>query len=85
MKQLRFVLVSLAAIVSIAAEAQGNITGRVIDEQSQPMAFANVVLINCTDSAFIAGAVTKDDGTFSINTDKQDGLLKVSSIGYITK
>ena len=45
MKQLRFVLVSLAAIVSIAAEAQGNITGRVIDEQSHPLPFANVVSV----------------------------------------
>ncbi len=62
-----------------------NITGRIIDEQSQPMPFANVVLVNRTDSVFIAGAVTKDDGTFSISTDKQDGLLKVSSVGYIIK
>ena len=86
MKQLRFVLVILAAIVSMGAEAQGNITGRVIDEQSQPMPFVNVVLVNRTDSAFIVGAVTKDDGTFSISTDnKQDGLLKVSSVGYILR
>ena len=53
-----------------------DISGRVIDEQAQPMPFANVVLVSRADSAFIAGAVTKDDGTFSINTDKQDGLLK---------
>jgi hypothetical protein len=62
------------------------ITGRVIDEQSQPMSFANVVLVNRSDSAFIVGAVTKDDGTFSISTDnKQDGLLKVTSVGYIIR
>jgi hypothetical protein len=42
-KQLRFASVLLAAIASIAAEAQGNITGRVIDEQSHPLPFANVV------------------------------------------
>ena len=41
-----------------------NITGHIIDEQSQPMPFANVVLVNRVDSTFIAGAVTKDDGTF---------------------
>ena len=35
------------------AEAQGNITGRVIDEQSQPIPFVNVVLLNRADSAFI--------------------------------
>ena len=71
-------------LVAIASTAQG-ISGLVIDEQSQPMAFANVVLLNRADSVFIVGAVTKDDGTFTIETDKQDDLLKVSSIGYITR
>ena len=75
-----FLLAMLSATTFAIAQ---NITGRIIDEQSQPMPFANVVLVNCTDSTYIAGAVTKDDGTFSISTDKQDGLLKVSSVGYI--
>ena len=61
------------------------IEGRVVDEQSQPMAFANVVLIDCTDSAFVSGTVTKSDGTFAIETDYNDGLLKVSSVGYIIR
>lgn len=80
----RIVLVSMMCLVAIASTAQG-ISGRVIDEQAQPMPFANVVLVNRSDSAFVAGAVTKDDGTFSISTDKQDGLLKVSSVGYIIR
>ena len=80
----RLILFSLICLVAIASTAQG-ISGRVIDEQAQPMPFANVVFVNRADSAFIAGAVTKDDGTFSINTDKQDGLLKVSSVGYIIR
>ena len=80
----RIVLVSMMCLVAIASTAQG-ISGRVIDEQVQPMPFANVVLVSRADSAFIAGVVTKDDGTFSISTDKQDGLLKVTSVGYTTK
>ena len=74
----------MMCLVAIASTAQ-SISGRVIDEQAQPMPFANVVLLSCSDSAYIAGAVTKDDGSFSIATDKQDGLLKVSSIGYIIR
>ena len=80
----RIVLVSMMCLVAIASTAQ-SISGRVIDEQAQPMPFANVVLVSRADSAFIAGAITKDDGTFSISTDKQDGLLKVTSVGYTTK
>lgn len=80
----RFLLLLAMLPATTFAIAQ-NITGRIIDEQSQPMPFANVVLVNRVDSTFIAGAVTKDDGTFTIETEKQDDLLKVSSIGYITR
>lgn len=75
----------LVLSMCISSIAQSSIWGRIIDEQSQPMAFANVVLINRTDSVFVSGAVTKDDGTFTIETDKQDGLLKVSSVGYVKR
>ena len=80
----RLILYSMMCLVAIASTAQ-SISGRVTDEQTQPMPFANVVFLNRSDSAFIAGAVTKDDGTFTIETDRNNGLLKVSSIGYITK
>ena len=80
----RFLLLLTMLLAVTFANAQ-NITGRIIDEQSHPMPFANVVLVNRADSAFIAGAVTKDDGTFSISSDKQNGLLKVSSVGYIIR
>ena len=71
-------------LVAIASTAQ-SISGRVTDEQTQPMPFANVVFLNRSDSAFIAGAVTKNDGTFTIETDRNNGILKVSSIGYIIR
>ena len=70
-------------LCSIASFAQ-TITGRVIDELSQPMAFANVMLLNGADSSFIKGAITKDDGTFVIDADCKNGLLKLSSVGYQT-
>jgi hypothetical protein len=80
----RLILFSTMCLVAIASTAQC-ISGRVTDEQAQPMPFANVVLLSRSDSAYIAGAVTKDDGSFSIATDNQDGLLKVSSVGYIIR
>ena len=80
----RLILFSMMCLVAIVSAAQ-SISGRVTDEQTQPMPFANVVFLNRSDSAFIAGAVTKDDGTFTIETDRNNGLLKVSSIGYIIR
>ena len=73
----RLILLSVMCLVAIASNAQG-ISGRVIDEQSQPMPFANVVLLNRTDSVFIVGAVTKDDGTFTIETERQDGKCQTN-------
>lgn len=78
------ILVILCLFTVVLAKAQ-TISGRIVDEQAQPMAFANVVLLSRSDSAFVQGVVTKDDGTFSIQTDRQDGLLRISSVGYIIR
>jgi hypothetical protein len=65
---MRIILMTFLWLCSIDSLAQ-TITGRVIDELSQPMAFANVMLLNGADSSFIKGAITRDDGTFVIDAD----------------
>ena len=37
-----------------------DVSGRVIDEQGQPLPFVNVVLLSLPDSTFIQGAVTDE-------------------------
>ena len=74
----------MLCLVATAVKAQ-SINGRILDEQSKPMTFTNVVLLSRADSAFIAGSVTNEDGTFTIATDCADCLLKVSSVGYATR
>lgn len=80
----RITYTSAMCLVAMTSVAQ-NIKGRVIDELSNQMSYVNVLLVNRVDSSFIAGAVTKDDGTFFIDTEYNNGLLKVSCIGYLTK
>ena len=77
-------LVSTMCLMVIALQAQ-NINGRIIDENAQPLPFANVVLLSLPDSTFVQGAVSDAEGLFSIKTEKTHGLLKVSSIGYVTQ
>lgn len=60
-------------------------TGKVIDENNEPFAFANVVLLNPGDSTYIAGATTGLDGSFSIDCSCQSPVVKFSYIGYETK
>ena len=61
-----------------------NITGKVVDAKGEPLSFANVVLLNRTDSAFVKGAVSGEDGSFTIDSSCNGGIIKVSSVGYKT-
>lgn len=80
----RYFFLFISLIVTIASMAQVK-TGRVVDEQLNPVPLANVVLLNRSDSVFIGGVVTKDDGSFVLYTNGSNGLLKVSILGYSTK
>lgn len=77
----------LFSTVAISATAQVVFKGRITDERHQPVAFANAVLLNPTDSTFIEGAVSKADGSFTLTASpsaRGNYLLKVSSTGYKT-
>ncbi len=80
----RLITVILTILVALLAVA-GTITGRVVDENQVPMPYANVVLMNRADSAFVQGTTTSEDGTFALTTDCNDCLLKISSVGYVTR
>lgn len=65
----------------LTATAQ-NITGKVIDETNQPLEFANIVLLSLPDSTFIQGTISNQAGIFTLPTNGQSGILRISSIGY---
>ena len=71
----------LSAMTQMMAQ---NITGKVMDMKGDPLAFANVVLLNRTDSAFVKGAVSGEDGSFVIDSSCNGGIIKVTSVGYKT-
>lgn len=52
--------------------------------QGEPLAFANVVLLNRQDSTFVNGAVSGENGCFSIDSSCSVGILKITSVGYKT-
>ena len=59
-----------------------NITGQVTDTKGEPLAFANVMLLNRQDSAFVKGAVSGEDGRFTIDSSCYGRIIKVTSVGY---
>lgn len=66
--------------------AQTTMTGRVLDEQQQPVSYANVVLLSLPDSAFVQGVVTDNDGRFRFENVEsiKDKFVQISYIGYET-
>lgn len=77
-------IVFLTCVFSVCTAFAQGITGKVVDEYNKPMDFVNVVLLTNTDSAYIAGTVTKADGSFLFeNHAAKTNLIKLTSIGYV--
>ncbi len=74
-------MMALLVVMTAAAET---FTGRVVDETQAPIPFANVVLLNSSDSAFVAGTTTDTDGRFSLTGHAAKPLIKISYLGYQT-
>ena len=82
---MRLAALLAAVMLSLTSSAKvQDVKGKVIDENGQPLPFVNVVLLSLPDSAFVQGAVTDENGMFNIVTKQEDGLLKLTSIGYET-
>ena len=79
-------LLILLAMVSVMASAQGTkLTGTLVDRDTrEPLTQATVQLLK-TDSTFITGAISDNNGRFSFTTSASGRfLLKITIIGYQT-
>ena len=75
-----FIVLDLS--IGTASFAQLRLSGKVVDESGSPVAFANVLAIS-SDSSFVAGDVTGEDGRYSIWLDKKKAsFVRISFLGY---
>ena len=80
----RFMIIFLSNILCLSVFSQISYTGKLLDENSQPLPYANVVLLSLPDSAFVTGTVSDEGGSFSLQAEEGNHLVKISSIGYAT-
>jgi iron complex outermembrane recepter protein len=74
-------IMAVFSLFSLAGFAQGKITGKVIDaETNDALIGASVVLSGST-----IGTVTDVNGNFSLSLKSGDGKINISYIGYITQ
>ena len=80
----RYFFAMMMAVLTVMTAAAETFTGRVVDETQAPVSFANVVLLNSSDSAFVAGTTTDTDGQFSLTGNTAKPIIKISYLGYKT-
>lgn len=57
-------------------------TGSLVDENQQPVSFANLVMMSLPDSTFVDGFVSDENGKYEIHRSGRTELLRVSAVGY---
>ena len=77
-----FITVFLGFITSINAQSY-ELSGVINDEKNEPVAFANILVLNPQDSTVVTGTSSDDKGLFKIDKLKPNKyLLNASFIGY---
>lgn len=76
-------LLAIVLTSTICANAQ-SIDGKVMENDSIPVPYATVSLLQASDSAYVAGVIGGEDGSFSFDTNSSGKIVKVSCIGYKT-
>lgn len=88
MNTLKSISLVAAMLVTANAYADGNITGAVFSKNtSEPIAFANVVLVSPdSGTPLLIGAMTADDGTFTIEKAPAGAyIIRFSNIGSVSQ
>lgn len=79
----KIVLIAVLSLISLAKIYSQNkklISGSIKDEKQNPLIGASIAI-----EATNQGAIADSEGNFELNTDKKQGVLVVSIIGYVTK
>ncbi len=77
-----FLFIVLSTLITQAQPSTATLSGTVRGGKA-PLPFVNVTLLTAKDSAFVTGAITSEDGLFTLPGIKPGSyLLKISYIGY---
>ena len=82
MKRLTILLLSVLGIASTLHAQTGQVSGRLVDDNRNPVAFANVVLHPQEGDSILAGTTSDENGQFSIAITPGNYRLVASSAGY---
>ena len=61
-----------------------HLIGTIIDQQGEPVPFANVAILNPSDSMLLSGGVSNESGYFAVPYEQDKVLARISYVGYKT-
>ena len=70
--------------VECTHKTERHLRGTIIDEQGQPVAYANIAILNPADSTLLSGGVSNEAGQFVVPYEQHKILVRISFIGYKT-
>jgi len=70
--------------VECTHKTERHLTGTIIDENHQPVPYANIYLLHPSDSTVIGGGVSNEAGVFVIPYEQPTILARISYVGYKT-
>ena len=70
--------------VECVHKTEHHLKGMVVDENNQPLPYANVTLLSPADSTMVGGGVTNESGRFVIPNDHGKVIARITYVGYKT-
>ena len=70
--------------VECTHKTERHLTGTIIDEQGQPVSYANVYLLHPSDSSLVGGGVSNEAGYFAVPYETEKVIARISYVGYKT-
>ncbi len=85
-KLLTIIALGLMTAFGGSAAAQYVVTGKLMSaKDKQPIPYANIAMMRATDTTFLRGVITDEQGVFNINNDTIATVLRLSAMGYETQ
>ena len=70
-------------MISFQVLSQHKVSGRVLDDKKQVVAYANVLILNAKDSSYVKGVIADLEGEFSVQgLDNNAYWLKITALGF---
>lgn len=82
MKRIFTLLFSFLAMTSFAQNEMKELKARLVDEEKNPVQFANISLKMADNDSIIAGTSSDENGNFILNVEDGKYILMTSAVGY---